>query len=594
MEEKNGSTPYFVDPSNFLPELSAEQVHLNLLRCHKLGNRVNEKEIYWLYVMIAGDHIRKITGPGVIQYVMESLDCERTAASERIEVAKLVPKLPRSLEAFKHGEISWWKLKRIASIVELKKDEGPWLEFAKNHKPGELKAEVLHALETGRSTPRKGRYGLPNIRHSMRFDFSREEYEIVRKALQKMAAHLWESDRAEGKGAEGEHEGHERDGECGHGACGQGRTPAQVLLALALKVLEADLPGFLSKGRNRSIYSLVYETCLSCKQGHMLTDCDGPLEVTPERIRRVEETAEKIVVLDDELVPGEALSPGEVAEEIPQEVLAKVLALSNNACAHCGRRIDLHVHHILFKSDGGPNDTWNLCVACPGCHSAVHRGVLEVWRDSLGRLHWRSLAQRLTALLADEVKELSEIPQVVVTVPAKEAAKEVLETVLPEAPPDVPQDSPPDVPPDVPADVPAAATPSTPPAEPTPAEASGRNGTGQAAGATPEGATAGTIAPEVKREAMDVTRVLRKLGMSAEEARERTARALVLLSHLQRKPSGNEILNTAFRGQAVVLGPRPVAADAANGTGPDGRTSDEARRKGSTGSGAREGGPSQG
>jgi hypothetical protein len=597
MEVKNDSTPasasISANPADFLPELSAEQVHLNLLRCHKLGNRVTEREIYWLYVLIANDHVRQLSAPGIFQYVMESLDCEPSAAYERIAVARLVPKLPRSLAALRDGEISWCKLKRIASMVERKKDEGPWLEFAKTHKAGELKGEVQHAIETGRATPRKSRYGLPNVRRSMKFNFTREEYEFVRKALQKMAAHLWENDPAGGKGAEGGHEeGHGCEGECGHGACGQGRTPDGVLLEIAKKILEADLPGFLSKGRNRSIYTMVYETCVECRQGHLLTT-DGPVEVTEERLEEVAKVAEIVQVDPDELVPGVALSPGEVTEEIPEEILLKVLALANNSCQHCGRKIDLHAHHIIFRSCGGPNETWNLCIVCSACHAGVHNGILKVYRDSKGKLYWIPLSQRLTALLAEEVKELAAIgyrssPFMgeegsggVVVVPAKEEAKAVVESTLPA--------------------VPAAAPPVTPSCEPpcapstsAPPEPAGKSATSDSSGAAPEATASSAITPEVEREAKIVTRTLKKLGLDAEEARERTAMALALLSSLGRAPTGDEIINTAMRGRPVVLGPHPVSVDSENGTGRERGTSDGGRRNGSAESGRAEGGELKG
>ncbi len=429
----------------------------------------------------------------------------------------------------------------IASAVKKAKDETEWLAFAKTHKPGELKAEVKHALETGRSTPRKGRYGLPNIRQTLKFNLTREEYEMVRKALQKMAAHLWEADCAEGKGAEGKGaEGaHEEGQECE--AKGRSRTADEVLVELAKKVLEADLPGFLSMGKNRSIYNLVYETCIKCKAGHLRTDDDGPVEVTRERIEEVAKVAEIVEIGDDELIPVEALSPGQVEEEIPKEVLAKALALSNHACARCGRKVDLHAHHLIFRSRGGPNATWNIAIVCSVCHSLVHAGDLDAYRDSKGKLQFKPRSERLTALLADEVKELAAIPQVqvVVVVPAEEEV------------------SPP---------------PAPPPAAP----------------AVPDVPTA------VKQEAVNVTRALRQAGYGAEDARGRTARALALLSNLGRAPTGDEIFNTALRGVAVVYGPGPDSAKPENGTGRNGKSCDGARKSGSKESGGAEGGARNG
>jgi hypothetical protein len=38
----------------------------------------------------------------------------------------------------------------------------------------------------------------------------------------------------------------------------------------------------------------------------------------------------------------------------------------------CGMRNNLHVHHIIFRSELGPDESWNLVTLCSDCHDAVH------------------------------------------------------------------------------------------------------------------------------------------------------------------------------------------------------------------------------
>jgi hypothetical protein len=180
------------------------------------------------------------------------------------------------------------------------------------------------------------------------------------------------------------------------------------------------------------------------------------------------------------------------------------------------------------------------------CHSLVHAGELDAYRDSKGELHFKPRSERLTALLADEVKELAAIPQVqvVVVVPAKEEVS---------PPPFSPKPTPPPVAPAVPDACEAA-----------------------------------------KQEAVNVTRALRQAGYGAEDARGRTARALALLANLGRAPTGDEIFNTALRGVAVVYGPGPDSAKPENGTGPNGKSCDGARKNGSKESAGAEGGARNG
>ncbi len=38
----------------------------------------------------------------------------------------------------------------------------------------------------------------------------------------------------------------------------------------------------------------------------------------------------------------------------------------------CGMRNNLHVHHIIFRSQGGTDESWNLITICNECHNKVH------------------------------------------------------------------------------------------------------------------------------------------------------------------------------------------------------------------------------
>lgn len=49
-----------------------------------------------------------------------------------------------------------------------------------------------------------------------------------------------------------------------------------------------------------------------------------------------------------------------------------ILKRDNNQCTLCGRRANLHVHHIHKKSLGGDNASANLITVCINCHSSIH------------------------------------------------------------------------------------------------------------------------------------------------------------------------------------------------------------------------------
>jgi 5-methylcytosine-specific restriction endonuclease McrA len=51
-------------------------------------------------------------------------------------------------------------------------------------------------------------------------------------------------------------------------------------------------------------------------------------------------------------------------------------------CRVCGRRAT-DTHHILYRSQGGPDEPWNLICLCRACHELVHREGPAVWRTKL-------------------------------------------------------------------------------------------------------------------------------------------------------------------------------------------------------------------
>lgn len=51
-------------------------------------------------------------------------------------------------------------------------------------------------------------------------------------------------------------------------------------------------------------------------------------------------------------------------------------------CQLCGRTYDLHIHHIIYRSQLGNNDIRNLIRLCSDCHRRVHSNK-KVWQKKL-------------------------------------------------------------------------------------------------------------------------------------------------------------------------------------------------------------------
>lgn len=56
----------------------------------------------------------------------------------------------------------------------------------------------------------------------------------------------------------------------------------------------------------------------------------------------------------------------------PADTHLAVLDRDNWSCRHCGTDRGLHVHHIVYRSQGGTHDQSNLITLCHEHHALVH------------------------------------------------------------------------------------------------------------------------------------------------------------------------------------------------------------------------------
>ena len=107
-----------------------------------------------------------------------------------------------------------------------------------------------------------------------------------------------------------------------------------------------------------------------------------------------------------------------------------VLARDGLCCAHCRSRRNLHAHHAVWRSRGGPTTYDNLVTLCGVCHGLVHDGLLDVElvRGRDGELHRRftNAHERLIGrwvLMAPRIEqEPAELPEVLLLVVCATAA----------------------------------------------------------------------------------------------------------------------------------------------------------------------------
>ncbi|HEY3174719.1 MAG TPA: HNH endonuclease signature motif containing protein [Candidatus Polarisedimenticolia bacterium] len=54
----------------------------------------------------------------------------------------------------------------------------------------------------------------------------------------------------------------------------------------------------------------------------------------------------------------------------------------------CRSRADLHAHHLVFRSRGGPDAAWNVATVCAPHHRMIHAGFIQARGRAPGDLEW--------------------------------------------------------------------------------------------------------------------------------------------------------------------------------------------------------------
>ena len=72
-------------------------------------------------------------------------------------------------------------------------------------------------------------------------------------------------------------------------------------------------------------------------------------------------------------------------EEVPEDVREQVLRRDKHRCCNCDNHLDVEVHHIRFRSEGGSNEPANLITLCMTCHASIHREFLKIVGDRESR-----------------------------------------------------------------------------------------------------------------------------------------------------------------------------------------------------------------
>jgi holliday junction DNA helicase RuvB len=312
------------DVIELVPDLDATKLDARLRAANRRTD-VGHRELSFYLAEMQDRGLYQMLGyANAIEYACRTLLLNKRTAQELITVGRALAELELVDEAFCSGRLRWSQVRLLVRIA-VKETQAAWVERALTLSWNEFDREVATS-EKGRP-PRQDRKGIPQVKIVIRGKVSRLDYETWELTKKKLEA--------------------ER---------GEPMSDADCMAYAGRLILSTRADGTVA-GRERlrdSIYRTVMQVCPSCESRTLQTP-EGPAEISD---------------CEAERLACDAKTPSGMRE--------KVLVRDGFMCRACKTRIDLHAHHVIWRSKKGPTTPWNLVTLCDRCHGLVHEGLLLV------------------------------------------------------------------------------------------------------------------------------------------------------------------------------------------------------------------------
>jgi holliday junction DNA helicase RuvB len=312
------------DVIELVPDLDAAKLDARLRAANRRTD-VGHRELAFYLAEMQERGLHQMLGySSAVEYACRTLVLNKRTAQELIAVGRALDELELVDEAFCSGRLRWSHVRLLVRIA-VRETQAAWVERALTLSWNEFDREVATS-EKGRP-PRKERKGIPQVKVVIRGKVGRVDYETWELTKRKL-----ESER------------------------GEPMSDADCMAYAARLILSTRADGTVA-GREPlrdSIYRVVMQLCPGCESRTLKTP-EGAAEISDG---------------DAETLGCDAKTPPAMRE--------KVLVRDGFMCRACKTRVDLHAHHIIWRSHDGPTTPWNLVTLCDRCHGLVHEGLLLV------------------------------------------------------------------------------------------------------------------------------------------------------------------------------------------------------------------------
>jgi hypothetical protein len=300
-------------------------------------------QAFYLYDMKKRGSFQELGFSKIEHMTRVKLEMSPSLTRELVLCGRALEELQLIDRAFEEGRISWTKVRHLLRIA-VPETEAAWLERALELSARELQLEIKGS-EQGRP-PRKDKLGLPTVKFKSEMEFDAVEHEVWELAMKKVRQET-----------------------------GETLDEKSVLLALAEERLRKETRRGEPDSRrlDDSLFRVVIDQCSSCRESSVRTD-EGSIALDQATAETLACDAPPPVVVGSEGSPARKDQQG-----LPPRRRRETLVRDGHRCRFCGHSEDVHVHHIVFRSEGGDHRSRNLVTLCKLCR-VRHK---EHYADSL-------------------------------------------------------------------------------------------------------------------------------------------------------------------------------------------------------------------
>ena len=288
------------------------------------------------------------------EYTDRQLGYGHRTTQEKLRTAEALERLPELARALREGRLHASAVRELSRVATAE-TEAAWIDAASGRRMRDIERLVAGRARGDRPSDAQR----PELeRHVLRFEVSGETLAAFREAT------AWLREQS-----------------------GEALDDDAVLLMLARTVLcgagsDVATPGAATQSPpGRPKYQIQFAVCERCGRASQRAGAD-PIEISPAMLdaARCDASVRHDATATVHAHVGVDEPPERPRATIPPAVRRRVLERDQYRCRipGCRHTLDLEVHHILPRADGGTHRPDDLVTNCGAHHRAIHAGRLHL------------------------------------------------------------------------------------------------------------------------------------------------------------------------------------------------------------------------